>query len=73
VPLLPRLNHRKSSRSQSILVYLDRQRLEDLDALKTISVEGLDSAQWIDAARVQTVLNDVPGGAIAGAVVLKTR
>lgn len=60
-------------RSQSILVYLDRQRLEDLDALKTISVEGLDSAEWIDAARVQTVLNDVPGGAIAGAIVLKTR
>lgn len=60
-------------RSQAILVYLDHQRLEDLNALKTISVEVLDSAQWIDASRVQTVLNDVPAGAVAGAIVLKTR
>jgi hypothetical protein len=60
-------------RSQAILVYLDNQRLEDLNALKAISADGLESAQWIDAARVQTVLNDVPGGAFAGAIVLKTR
>jgi hypothetical protein len=60
-------------RSQSILVYLDHQRLEDLNALKTISVEALDSAQWIDAARVQTVLSDVPGGMVSGAIILKTR
>jgi hypothetical protein len=60
-------------RSQSILVYLNRQRLEDLDALKTISVGGIDSAEWIDASRVQTVLSDIPGGAIAGAIVIKTR
>lgn len=60
-------------RSQSILVYLNRQRLEDLNALKTISVGGIESAEWIDASRVQTVLTDVPGGAIAGAIVIKTR
>jgi hypothetical protein len=59
--------------SQAILVYLNSQRLEDLNALKTISVEGLESAQWIDASRVQTVLNEVPSGPIAGAIVLKTR
>jgi hypothetical protein len=59
--------------SQAILVYLNNQRLEDLNALKTISVDGLESAQWIDASRVQTVLNDVPSGAVAGAIVLKTR
>jgi len=58
---------------QMILVYLDRQRLEDLNALKTISVEGIDSAQWVEASRVPTVLPDVPPGPIAGAIVLKTR
>ena len=61
------------ARSQIILVYLNGQRLEDLNALKTISAEGLKSAQWIDASRVQTVLSDVPSGAIAGAIVVKTR
>lgn len=60
-------------RSQAILVYLNGQRLEDLNALKTISADGLESAQWIDASRVQTVLSDVPSGAVAGAIVLKTR
>lgn len=60
-------------RSQSILVYLNRQRLEDLNALKTISVGGIESAEWIDASRVQTVLSDVPSGPIAGAIVIKTR
>ena len=58
---------------QAILVYLDRQRLEDLDALKTLSIEGIDSAQWIDAARVPTVLPDVPSGPIAGAIVIRSR
>jgi hypothetical protein len=60
-------------RSQAILLYLDNRRLDDLNELKNISADGLESAQWIDAARVQTVLNDVPGGAFAGAIVLKTR
>ncbi len=60
-------------RSQSILVYLNRQRLEDLNALKTISAGGIESAEWVDAARVQTVLSDVPSGAIAGAILIKTR
>ena len=58
---------------QMVLVYLDRQRLEDIEALKTISVDGIDSAQWLEAARVQTVLPDVPTGPIAGAIVLRMR
>src|SRR5258706_4000036 len=59
--------------SQAILVYLNSQRLEDLNALKTISAEGLESAQWIDAARVQTVLNPAPSGPVSGGIVLQTR
>lgn len=59
--------------NQAILVYLDRQRLESLDALKTLSVEVIDSANWIDPSRVQTVMPDVPSGPIAGAIVIRTR
>ena len=60
-------------RNQGTLVYLNNQRLEDLNALKTISAAGIESAEWIDASRVPTVLSNVPTGAIAGAIVLKTR
>ena len=59
--------------SQAILVYLDRQRLESLDALKTLSVDAIDSASWVDASRVPTILPDVPSGPIAGAIVIRTR
>ena len=59
--------------NQAILVYLDRQRLESLDALKTVSVEVIDSVNWLDAARVPTVMPDVPSGPIAGAIVIHTR
>jgi len=60
-------------RTQAILVYLNRQRLEDLNALKTIGTADIDSAEWIDATRVPTVLSDAPQGSIAGAILIKTR
>ena len=60
------------ARSQIILVYLDRQRLEDLRGLRTITAASIQSAQWIDAARAPTVLPDVPTGPIAGAIVIRT-
>jgi len=60
-------------RSQSILVYVNRQRQEDLDSLKSISASAIDSAEWIDASRVQTVLSDVPSGSYSGAILIKTR
>ena len=60
-------------RTQTILIYLDRQRLEDVNALKTIGVGGIDSAQWVDATRAPTILPDVPTTPIAGAIVIKTR
>ena len=60
-------------RSQTILVYLNRQRLEDLNALKTIGTADIDSAEWIDATRVATVLSQVPPGPVSGAIVIKTR
>ena len=60
-------------RSQTILVYVNRQRQEDLDALKSISITAIDSAEWVDAGRVQTVLSDVPTGSYTGAILIKTR
>ena len=60
-------------RSQTILVYVNRQRQDDLAALKSISVADIDSAEWVDASRVQTVLSDVPSGSYSGAIVIKTR
>lgn len=60
-------------RSQTILVYVNRQRQEDLDALKSISITAIDSAEWVDASRVQTVLSDVPSGSYTGAILIKTR
>lgn len=62
-----------SPRTQAILVYLDRQRLQDIDALKTLSIVGIDSAEWIDATRAPMVLSDVPTTPIAGAIVIRTR
>jgi hypothetical protein len=59
--------------TQNILVYLDSQRLEDLNALKTISASGIQSAEWIDSARIQVVLRDAPAGPVAGAILLKTQ
>ena len=61
------------TRTQMILVYLDGQRLEDMNALKTISAASIQSGQWIDSARAATVLRDVPTGPIAGAILLKTQ
>jgi hypothetical protein len=60
-------------RSQTILLYVNRQRQDDLDALKSISVDAIDSAEWVDASRVQTVLSDVPSGSYTGAIMIKTR
>ena len=62
-----------TARSQMVLVYLDGQRLEDLNALRSISITGIESAEWIDRTRAATVLRDAPAGPIAGAILLKTQ
>lgn len=59
-------------RSQLILVYLDGNRLGDVSALRTLSVSGIQSAQWLDAVRAATVLQGIGSDAIAGAIVLRT-
>jgi hypothetical protein len=59
--------------SQLVLVYLDGSRLGDITALRTLSVNGIQSMQWLDAARAETVLSNVGSDAIAGAIVIKTQ
>ena len=59
-------------RGQLILIYIDNQRAEDLYALKNISTGMIESAEWVDAARVATVLNNVPSGSYSGAILIKT-
>ena len=59
-------------RGQLILIYIDNQRAEDMYALKSISTGMIQSAEWIDAARVATVLNNGPAGSYSGAIIIKT-
>lgn len=60
------------ARSQVIVVYLDGQRLGDLDSLRNLSAAGIISMQWLDAAKAATVLHEVGSDPIAGAIVIKT-
>jgi hypothetical protein len=59
--------------SQVVLVYLDGHRLGDLTTLRTLSVSGIDSIQWLDATRAETVLSGVGSDPIAGAIVIKSQ
>ncbi len=59
-------------RSQVILVYLDGVRLGDLGSLRSLSVSGIRSLQWLDAARASTVLPEVGSDPIGGAIVIRT-
>lgn len=60
-------------RSQVVLVYLDGNRLGDIGSLRALSVDGIKSMQWLDAARAATVLSGIGSDAIAGAIVIKTQ
>jgi hypothetical protein len=58
--------------SQVIVVYVDGQRFGDISSLRTLSVTGIRSLQWLDAARAATVLSEVGSDPIAGAIIIKT-
>jgi hypothetical protein len=60
-------------RTQLVVVYLDGHRLGDIQSLRTLSVDGIKSMQWLDAARAATVLNEVGSDPIAGAIIIKTQ
>ena len=60
-------------RSQVIVVYLDGHRLGDAQSLRSLSVAGLQSMEWLDAVRAATVLSEIGSDPIAGAIVIKSR
>lgn len=57
----------------TIPVYLDGHRLGDLGVLRTMSVSGIASMRWLDAARASTTLGGIGSEAIAGAIVIKSQ
>ena len=57
---------------QSILVYLDGNRLGTIEALKTLSASGIKTMQYYDATRAATVLREIGSDPIAGAIVVST-
>ena len=60
------------ARTQVVAVYVDGHRFGDISTLRSISSSTIRSAQWLDAARAATVLNEVGSDPIAGAIVIKT-
>jgi hypothetical protein len=62
-----------TARQGVIAVYLDNHRIGDQSALRTMSIAGIKSIQWYDAARAATVLSDIGSDAIVGAIVLKSQ
>jgi hypothetical protein len=60
-------------RTQVIAVFLDGQRLGDLQSLRTLSVDGIKSMQWLDAARAATVLPSPGTDPIGGAIMIKSQ
>lgn len=63
---------RVSAPTPVIATYLDGQRLGDLSSLRLLSVAGIKSMQWLDAARASTLLSGLGSDAIGGAIVIKT-
>jgi hypothetical protein len=61
------------ARTQVIAVYVDGHRYGDISTLTSISATSIHSAQWLDAARAATVLNEMGSDPIAGAIIIKTR
>jgi hypothetical protein len=58
--------------TQVIAVYVDGHRFGDVSSLRTLSASTIRSAQWLDAARAATVLNEVGSDPIAGAIIIRT-
>lgn len=56
-----------------IAVYLDNHRLGDIGALRTMSISGIASMRWLDAARASNTLSGIGSEAIAGAIVIKSQ
>jgi hypothetical protein len=59
-------------RNQVVLVYIDGSKYGDLTSLRSLSISGLKSIQWLDAVRAGTLLPNIGSEPIAGAIVIAT-
>ena len=59
--------------AQSILVYLDGNRIGTVDALKSVTARGIKRMQFLDAAKAANTLRQVGSEPIAGAIVITTQ
>ncbi|HUQ19170.1 MAG TPA: hypothetical protein VM099_06120 [Gemmatimonadaceae bacterium] len=56
--------------SQTTLVYLDGNKIGELDALRSIPSNGIKTMRWLDPARAQTMLRGIGTEPLAGVIVL---
>ena len=56
-----------------IVVYLDNTRLGGVDALRDITVGGVGSIQYMDAAKATASLPGIGSSSVSGAIVVHTR
>ncbi len=59
-------------RSQVTLVYLDGNRIGGLDALRSITAQGITRMEWIPASRASIVLREIGTEPIAGVISIST-
>jgi hypothetical protein len=59
-------------RSQVVLVYIDGSKYGDLTTLRSLSISGLKSIQWLDAVRAGILLPNIGSEPVAGAIVIST-
>ncbi len=57
---------------QVIAVYLDGTRMGDISALRAMSISGVKTLRYYDAARAATILRDPGKDPLGGAIVITT-
>ncbi|MBA2687421.1 MAG: hypothetical protein H0U64_04900 [Gemmatimonadaceae bacterium] len=59
-------------RMQVIAVYLDGTRMGDISSLRAMSISGVKTLRFYDAARAATILRDSGKDPLGGAIVITT-
>ncbi len=57
---------------QVIAVYLDGTRMGDISSLRAMSISGVKTLRFYDAARAATILRDSGKDPLGGAIVITT-
>lgn len=64
---------RSMTNSTGILVFMNNTRMGGIDALRQISVRGIGSIRYLDAAQAVAELPGIGSGPIEGAIVISSR